>query len=63
VIVLFEMEYWNRFCGNMYSGDTGSLCYWNYSVENISEENIGEWELAMEHKEFMSDWDEYINGR
>jgi len=55
------IEYWNAFCGNMY-GDTGTLCYWNYSGENIGEDNIGEWELAMEHEDYMSDWEEYING-
>ena len=49
-----------------YNEDTTSLCFWKYFCgeycENITEEIIAEWEYAMEQKEFMEDWEEYING-
>lgn len=54
-------EYWDRYCGNMYS-NTGTMCYWNYYSGELSEEDLSDWEQQQERKEFMSDWDEYISG-
>lgn len=54
-------EYWDCFCGNMY-GETGTMCYWNYYSGEISEEDLSAWEQRQEREEFMSDWNEYIDG-
>ena len=43
-------------------GETGTMCYWNYYSGEISEEDLSAWEQQQERKEFMSDWDEYIDG-
>jgi len=49
-----------------YNDDTTSLCYWRYycgaGCEDMSEDQIAEWEYEKERAEFLSDWEEYING-
>jgi len=55
------LAFWDRFCGNMYD-ETGTMCYWNYYNDEITEEFLEDWEQAQERAEFMADWDEYVNG-
>jgi hypothetical protein len=51
-------------CWAYASGETGSLCYWNFldnkEAECISEELLCWCEQNIERSEFMSDWKEYI---
>lgn len=45
------------------SGETGSLCYWNFcgKEEKYLDENyLSKYERIIELKEFMQDWDEYV---
>lgn len=45
------------------SGETGSLCYWNFCGKNeklITEDYLCEYERRVEMSEYMNDWYEYI---
>ena len=48
---------------NIGSGETGSLCYWNFCEKEefyLDENYLCQCERIIELKEFMQDWDEYV---
>jgi hypothetical protein len=50
-------------CWAWSSGDTGSLCYWNFFRKEdraLDEESLCYFEQRREREEFMSDWLEYV---
>lgn len=39
------------------------MCYWNYfNIDEADEGAIALWEYEQERKDYMSDWDDYVNG-
>ena len=53
----------NNGCWAWASGETGSLCYWNFSGKQerfLNEEYLCVLEQNIERAEFMSDWLEYV---
>ena len=50
-------------CWAWVSGETGTLCYWNFSGKQekfLNEEYLCLFEQSIERNEFMSDWEEYV---
>ena len=53
----------NNGCWAWVSGETGTLCYWNFCGKNekyLSEESLGCYEKLRELSEYMDDWLEYV---
>lgn len=53
----------NNGCWAWASGETGTLCYWNFCGKNekyLDENYLCQLEQQRERKEFMDDWLEYV---
>lgn len=53
----------NTGCWAWASGETGTLCYWNFCGKNekyLDENYLCQLEQQRERNEFMQDWEEYV---
>lgn len=50
-------------CWAWSSGETGTLCYWNFCGKNeiyLTDNYLSYYEQRLEREEYMSDWSEYV---